>query len=590
MAEMSPEVPSRVAYIDLSRRRYEFVERPDLFEEYLGGIGVAVKLLMEECPRNADPLGPENPIIFSVGPFNGLFPVASKTVSVFKSPHTKNFGESHAGGRSSMAIRLAGYGAIVIKGRSETPVYLAIHGDRVYFRDASALWGMSSTITVGRVLRELEPGSGIRTIMRIGLAGERMVSYASVCVDTFRHFGRLGLGAVFGSKKLKAVVISGKKSLKVSDPKAFREVYDEIYNLSIKSSLMKKYYELGTPMNVNPLNSIEALPVMNLKASRSDKASEISGERMARDYLGRRFSCSHCPVSCVHIAALRVPYETEPYFYKTVMISYDYEPIYALGSMLGVFDPDGLLKLLDSVEKYGLDAMSTGVALAWATEALERGLIGKDDVMGLELKFGDYKAYIKAVELLATRKNEFFSDLAEGVEHASSIYGGKEFALAFGGNEMPGYHTGPLAYAGFMTGGRHSHLDSAGYSLDQKFAKEGLPSPEEGAELLFKEEAWRQILTSLVVCLFSRKIYKPELVVKGLKVIGLDFTEDGLMELGKRILRMKNEFKLREGFKPDRLRIPRRITEVKSPNGMIDEDYLKRAVKRFYELVGPPPS
>lgn len=588
---MTLGIPSRVLYVDLSRRRYELVDRSDLFEGYIGGTGVAVKLLMEECPRNADPLGSENPIIISVGPFNGLFPVASKTVAMFKSPHTKNLGESHAGGRSSAVIRLAGYGAIVIKGVSETPIYVAIHGDRVYFRDASALWGMSSTLTVGRVLRELEPGSGIRTIMRIGLAGERMVSYASVCVDTFRHFGRLGLGAVFGSKKLKALVISGKKSLKVKDPKGYREVYDEIYNLSIKSPLMKKYYELGTPMNINPLNSIKGLPVMNLKASSSDKAFEISGERMARDYLGRRFSCSHCPVSCVHIAALRVPYETEPYFYKTEMISYDYEPTYALGSMLGVFDPEGMLKLLDSVEKFGLDAMSTGVALAWTTEAFDRGLIGDKETMSLRIRFGDYKTYIKAVHLIATRANDFYSNLACGVEHASSVYGGKEFALAFGGNEMPGYHTGPLAYAGFMTGGRHSHLDSAGYSLDQKFLKSGLPSPEEGAELLFKEEAWRQVLTSLVVCLFSRKIYRPGLVARALKVLGLEFTEDGLMDLGKKILRMKNEFKMREGFRPEGLRIPKRILEIKSPNGMVDGEYLLRVVKRFYELVGIlPPS
>ncbi|MEM2821554.1 MAG: aldehyde ferredoxin oxidoreductase N-terminal domain-containing protein, partial [Thermoproteota archaeon] len=225
----------RVLYVDLSRRSFHAENRPDLFEEYLGGVGVAIRLLAEECPPNTDPLGPDNPIIFSVGPLTGLFPMASKTIAMFKSPLTGNLGESHAGGRTASAIRMAGYGAIVIRGSSETPVYLAIHGDKVYFRDASGLWGVENSYTVGRVIRELEKGAGFRTIMRIGSAGEKMVSYASVVVETYRHFGRLGLGAVFGSKKLKAIVISGKYSIKIRDVGYYRNVYDEIFNLAVKS-------------------------------------------------------------------------------------------------------------------------------------------------------------------------------------------------------------------------------------------------------------------------------------------------------------------------------------------------------------------
>src|SRR5512137_2763584 len=151
---MNPSDPlRRVLYVDLERRRSWVQERPELFDQNLGGTGVGLKLLQEECPPGIDPLSPQNPIIFAVGPLVGLFPLASKTVAMFKSPHTGNLGESHAGGRSAIAIRMAGYGAIVIRGASTSPVYLVIDGDHVHLRDASALWGMRSAYTIGSVLR-----------------------------------------------------------------------------------------------------------------------------------------------------------------------------------------------------------------------------------------------------------------------------------------------------------------------------------------------------------------------------------------------------------------------------------------------------
>jgi aldehyde:ferredoxin oxidoreductase len=310
---------SRVLHIDLSRRRFWVVDRRDLFEKYLGGAGVAINLLVDECPRGKPPFDPENPIIFAVGPLTGVFPIASKTVAMFKSPHSGNLGESHAGGRSALAIRMAGYGAIIVKGASATPVYLLVGSDRVHFRDASALWGMTS-FTTGRAIREKEPGAGMRTIMRIGRAGEQLVSFACVMTETYRHFGRLGLGAIFGSKKLKAMMVSGGRSLEVSDMIQYRKVYNEIFESLVKSPAMKKYHDLGTAMNVNVLNELGALPTKNLEKARFESAEEFSGERLAEKHLGRRIACAHCPVSCIHLAALREPYEAERYFYKTKMI------------------------------------------------------------------------------------------------------------------------------------------------------------------------------------------------------------------------------------------------------------------------------
>jgi aldehyde:ferredoxin oxidoreductase len=572
---------SRVLYIDLTRKNFKIKDRSDIFEKYLGGAGAGIQLLQEECPKGIDPFDPSNPIIFSVGPMTALFPLASKTVAMFKSPHTGNLGESHAGGRSAVAIRMAGYGAIVIKGASSIPVYLAIHGDNINFRDASALWGMNSNFTVGRIIRENEPEAGLRTIMRIGIAGEKLVSYACVTTESYRHFGRLGLGAVFGSKKLKAVLVSGKKAVPVIDKAGYKKLYDEIYNEAVNSPVMKKYHDLGTAENIEPLNILGGMPTRNLQQAKFEGAKEISGDSIAENYLGRRLACSHCPVGCIHIAALRIPYEDETYFYKTSMISYDYEPIYALGTMLGISDTKGLLKLMDNVEAWALDAMSTGVVLAWATEAFEKGLIGLDETMGIKLAWGDYNSYMKAAKNIIDQPNDLYRAMAKGAIHASSIYGGQEFALAFGKNEMPGYHTGPAAHIGAIIGARHSHLDNAGYSVDQKILAKKQLTPEELAEALMVEERWRQVLSSLTICFFARGLYSPEIVLRALRISGFDLAKEGLDRIGDEILRAKNRFKVREGFTLDDIRVPKRILETPSPLGKVDEEFIRKAVAYF---------
>jgi aldehyde:ferredoxin oxidoreductase len=578
---------SRVLLVDLSSRRYWVEERQELFDKYLGGAGVAIQLLKEKCKQDADPYGPENPIVFAVGPLNGVFPIASKTVAMFKSPLTGNLGESHAGGRSAVSIRLAGYGAIIILGSSDIPIYLAIDGDKVNFRDASVLWGMGNSYSVGRVIRERESGAGVRTIMRIGRAGERLIPYASVITETYRHFGRLGLGAVFGSKKLKAVLVSGNHVLGVKDSKRYRDVYNEIFTALTTSPLMKKYHDLGTPMNVNPLNEMKALPTRNLEQAFFEGAESISGESFAKNHLGRRIACAHCPVSCIHLGALREEFEGEPYFYKTKMISYDYELIYALGSMLGIASTTELLRLIEEVEIHGLDAMSTGVVLAWATEAQAKRLISERETLGIVLKWGESKGYIDAIRFIVNRSNEFYHDLGQGVEYASKKYGGSEFALSFGGNEMPGYHTGPAALLGHLTGSRHSHLDSAGYSVDQKSLHKGEQlSPETVATLLIEEERWRQVLSSLVICFFARAIYTPQVVARALEVMGWDVTEQDLSRIGVEILKAKYEFKIREGYDFRKSRLPKRVLETPTPFGPVTEEYLRRGMQSYMNQLG----
>jgi aldehyde:ferredoxin oxidoreductase len=578
----------RVLFIDLNRLRFKVEDRPDLFNTGMGGTGVGIQLLTEYCPQGCDPLGPENPIIFAVGPLVGHFPLASKTVAMFKSPHTGNLGESHAGGRSAVAIRMAGYGAVVIQGKSKSPVYISINGDRVNFRDASALWGMRSSYTVGSVLRKRESGSGLRSIMRIGRAGERQVSYSCVTTETYRHFGRLGLGAVFGSKNLKALIVSGKRSLPIHDRKAYRKTYDGIFTASTSTPLMKKYHDLGTAMNVSPLNMIGGLPTRNLQSGTFEGAENISGERLAADYLGRRVACAHCPVACIHLAALRVPYPNDPFFYKTKMLGYDHELIYAMGSMLVIDDVAEMLQVIDEAEVQGLDVMSTGVVLAWATEALDKGIVSLAETDDIQLAWGDGGTYIEAVKRIVSQPTDFYRTLARGVDAAAEVYGGVDFALSFGGNEMPGYHTGPGCHLGYLSGARHSHLDSAGYSLDQKALthEKGLV-PEEVAESLWLEESWRQVLSSIVICFFARGVYTPEVVTEALAALGLGTSPFELDRLGSKILRLKHAFKKREGFSLEEIRIPGRILETPSAVGMIDEDFMRRALAWTVKMLDP---
>jgi len=575
---------NRVLYIDLTKKKFWIEERPELFTKYIGGTGVAIKLLHENCPYDIEPFSPDNPIIFAVGPLNGLFPIASKTVAMFKSPHTGNLGESHAGGRSAIAIRMAGYGAIVIKGKSERPCYIAIHSDRVYFRDATTLWGLKEGVSVGSLIRRQESGAGLRTIMRIGPAGERLISYSCVTLETYRHFGRLGLGAVFGSKNLKAIVISGKRDLNVTNFKEYKQLYGELLLQLAESEKMKKYHELGTPANILPLSFSKGIPIKNLLTNEIEKIENISGESFAEKHLGRRVACSHCPVACIHLAALRKPYEDEPYFYRTVYLSYDYELIYALGSMLGITSSEDVLKLIEAVEDMGLDAISTGVILAWITEAFEKGIINENMTDGIIPEWGNTECYVELIKKIVYSENEFFSDLRKGIDYTSSKYGGKDFALTYGKNEMPGYHTGYGAHIGYLFGARHSHLDSAGYAID----REAMTTPntvEELVEKILKEEQWRQILSSLVICFFAREIYTSDVIHKCLKLSGFVFSEEELSDIGREIYADKYRFKIKCGFDIDNLSLPKRVFEVPSSLGFIDKGFTDKAIVLLKEKI-----
>jgi aldehyde:ferredoxin oxidoreductase len=237
---------------------------------------------------------------------------------------------------------------------------------------------------------------------------------------------------------------------------------------------------------------------------------------------------------------------------------------------------------MDEAEVQGLDAMSTGVVLAWATEALERGLISVDDLDDVTLRWGDAPAYVEATRRIVSQPTELYRAMARGVSAAAERFGGSQFALAFGGNEMPGYHTGPVGYLGYLLGARHSHLDNAGYSIDQKAGTpDRLPDASGLVDALHAEESWRQVLSSLVVCFFSRGIYDADTILNALASIGVERTEAELRAIGDETLRRKRAFKRREGFDPSALQLPKRIFETTTFLGDIDADLMRSTLAEY---------
>ncbi len=557
----------KVLEIDLGKEKIKVKQRVDLLD-YLGGVGIATKLLDENIVPDRDPLDEVQPIVFAIGPMETIFPVVTKVVAMFRSPLTGELGESYAGLRLGLAMRFAGYDAIVIKGKAVRPVYLAVNSNGVEFKNAEPLWGLNTEDT-GRILRRNETGSGLRSCIRIGRAGEKLITFAGVNVDTYRHFGRLGLGAVFGSKNLKAMVVKGEEGLEITDKKEYQQVYREIYERVVETEVMDKYHGLGTAVNVMPLNAMNGLPTKNLQAGSFEGAEQISGESFAKHSLVRKMACSGCPIGCIHIAELRREFG-DHYEYYTTPISYDHELVFAFGSFLGIADRDELLSLIELTEMYGLDSISTGVQLGWITEAVDQGLID-EALVGCKPAFGNAAAYREIIHRLVDADTDFYRDLAKGTQYAAAKYGGQDFAMCLGGNEMAGYHTGYAFTLGQAVGARHSHLDNAGYSIDQKM-KEW--QPNQVVQTLIKEEAERNVLNCLCICLFARNVYDQKTVVSALNSIGLNWNEERLNELGLQIFRLKRDLKKKLGFRLEDLRFPKRFFETKSYSGMMEQGKL----------------
>ncbi|MHA1366229.1 MAG: aldehyde ferredoxin oxidoreductase N-terminal domain-containing protein [Candidatus Heimdallarchaeota archaeon] len=430
--------------VDLSKRKVSTID-DSKYNKFLGGVALATEIFTKKCKPDIDPLSKDNVIVFANGPLTAAFPTASKTVALFKSPLNNELGESYAGGRMASALRFAGYDGMIIHGKASHPTYLAIHNDKITLKNAELLWNLRSVFVVGRILRDAEPeGPGRRSFIRSGRAGDRLIRYANLNVDNYRHFGRLGLGAVFGSKNLKAVVIEGSRDFVYPDMKAYKKAYREIYNHLRDTDDMDKYHILGTAAGIQPINAIGGLPTRNFSSGRFEFAEEISGEYLAENLLLRKIACSQCPVGCIHIAYLRVPYKKEEYDVETTFVPYDYELLYALGSNLGIGNATDVLRLIEVADRNGFDIISLGGILAWATDAYQEGIITINDTMGVNFEFGNTLNYLSAVNLIVGRENELYEAMGDGIDACIEKFGGKEFAISIGGQTPAGYFTGQV--------------------------------------------------------------------------------------------------------------------------------------------------
>ncbi|MBB6215659.1 aldehyde:ferredoxin oxidoreductase [Anaerosolibacter carboniphilus] len=567
-----------VLQIDLSTQQIIIEKRKDL-TVFLGGVGTGIKLLEENMIPEMDPYHERQPIIFSIGPLETIYPAVTKVAALFRSPLTGELGESYAGMRLGMAMRFAGYDAIVISGKAKNPTYLYISNNKIEFKNAESLWGIDTEET-GRLIRDIELGTGLRSIVRIGLAGERKIPFAAVNVDTYRHFGRLGLGAIFGSKRLKGIVIHGNGNETIQNKKEFKRMYDEIYSKVVETDHMEKYHGIGTSINIKPLNNMNSLPTRNLQQSNFEYANEISGESFAKEMLFRKMACSGCPIGCIHVAVQRKKFG-DPMEYSWSGISYDHELIFAVGSFLGIGNKDDILSLIEIIELLGLDCMSTGVLLGWITEAYQRGLITNEQI-GRPIAFGDVEGYQHIIKNIVYGSNDFYKTISRGTNYASEVYGGKEFAAVLGKHEMAGYHTGYGNLLGMTIGARHSHLDNGGYSLDQT-TKE--LDKNKLIDDLIREEIERNIQNCLVICLFSRKIYDLKTVVDALKAIGIEYNTEQLMDLGKEIYKMKVRIKKKMGYDYDTITFPKRFFETETLHGKLNEDIAKELLSMYIQKM-----
>ncbi len=563
----------RVLEVDLSSGRGK-IEALDGRNLYAGGSGLAAFLFHKYARLDRSWEDPEQPLIFAIGPLTGYFPLMSKTVCAFKSPYHDQYAESHGGGRSALALRFADLDALVITGKAERPSCVVLGSRHLEVKEAHYLWGKSVQRT-GQMLRRMFGGPGHRSILRIGRAGENHLAMAGINVDTNRHFGRLGGGAVMGAKNLKAIMIVGDNSFELPAGKEYAALFKEVYHQVTETGMMEKYHNLGTPANVAVLNNLNALPFRNLQRSSDPAVSGITGETFAEQTLLRNSACTGCPVGCIHIGFVREKF-MEPNRYLYRQVPYDHEPIFALGSMLGVTDAFKVLTLIEAAEKEGLDVMSAGVALAWATEAFEKSLITEKETL-IPLKFGDAETYARVLKYLGTAANDFYRLLGQGTLKAARQYGGQEFACVLG-QEMGGYATGEVFFISQALGLRHSHLDAGGYAYDQKHHDKDVAK---AVEFLMHDEEERVFLTSMVSCLFAREVYKGVLLRDCLASLGYRNLAEGLNPIARRIQGLRWRIRLATGFDPHSVTIPKRFTEVVTWKGPVDQNYLS-ALKEAY--------
>jgi aldehyde:ferredoxin oxidoreductase len=562
--------------------------------KYIGGSGLGARILYDETTPETDPLGPDNPLVFAVGPLTGTRIFNSNRFQVVaRSPLTGIYGEANCGGFWGEVFKKCGYDAMVIRGQSKKPVYLYIDDDGVKIEDASSLWSRE-TFEVDRYFKE-KYGKPTEAAV-IGPAGENLVKISNIVTDGVhgRAVGRCGMGAVMGSKKLKAVVVRGTKQPPVAHEDQVRDFIKKLAPL-MNDGVALALRKYGTSGGVEYCEEIGNLPVRNwYQGSWPEGAKRISGQAMAESILTDNYHCGRCVISCGRtVKAVGGPYD------GMEVGGPEYETIGLLGSNLLIDDLSVIAKSNELCNRLGLDTISTGGVIGFAMEAFERGLITERDVGG-SLKWGDGKAVHALIEKIA-RREDLGDVLAEGVASAAEHIGGiaPEFAVHVKGLEPPAHdpRAKMTVAIGFATSNRGAcHLQAFTHDFEEGVVIEDLGSPaltdrfitEGKAENVFRMQNLMSMFDSLTACkfsLFGGMTVKP-LAQFVSQVTGWDFDDGEFMKTGDRLYCLKRMYNVRLGLSRKDDVLPPRMFVHKRGGGTNELPAINVMLAEYYEYRG----
>ena len=561
----------------------------DFAKMFLGGSGLACRILYDMINKDTDPLGPENPLIFMTGPLTGtIAPSCGRYVVCAKSPLTGIWGESNSGGKFGPMLKFSGFDGIIIVGRSEKPVYLSIIDGSAELRSAEHLVGKTTFETQKIIVEEL--GEKRVSVACIGPAGENLVKYAAIMNDGGRAAGRTGMGAVMGSKNLKAVAVFGSQKVPLADEDKFIEVAKEAHTIVKEAFNSEMFRQLGTGGYVDLAQEMGDMPNKYFTLGVFENASKISGSTMAETILVRNRACYGCPIGCGRVVKIdegkyKLPETDGP----------EYETLCAFGSLILNDNLEGLAYANYLCNIYGIDTISCGSTIAFATYLYEQGKISKDETNGIELKWSDIDTVIQLIEMIAFRKG-FGDVLAEGVRRIGEKYDARDYAAEVKGLEIP-FHD-PRAFFGmaicYATSPRGAcHLNGDVYLVDlgQEVPELGIVSgdrfeEEKKVEVAIKSQNWRTVYNSMIMCQFCNP--PAELITKLLTYsIGQEYTIEDIDLLGERIFNLKRILNNKLGVTKKDDYLPKIVltplkeggTEGRVPN-------IDKMLQKYYEIRG----
>jgi len=568
--------------VDLTKEKVSIENPDDLFyRRYIGGEGFIAYYLLKELKARIDPLGSENKLIFATGPLTGFaIPGTGRNSVGAKSPLTGGFGEAEVGGHWGAELKHAGFDAIIVEGKAKAPVYIWINDGVAEIRNATHLWGKITGEAQQIIQKEL--GDNLIRVAQIGPGGERLVRYACIINDLRNAAGRSGMGAVMGSKNLKAIAVRGHKKFEVSNKEKLREKIKEFNEVAYKP--VSGYFEYGTGGGImEPFAQSGNLPTRNFRDGNFSGARTLDPGIMKEEIGLTMDACYACPIRCKKVVEIKDPWKVDPLYGGP-----EYESIGAFGSNCGIDDLKAVCKANEICNKYSLDTISTGVSIGFAMECYENGILTDKDTNGIKLNFGNAEAMIQMVEMIARR--EGLGDiLAEGVKRAAEKIkrGADKFAMHVKGTVSP---TGAEHMANMHDTSFASERAIPGHSAIGIL--EPLKIDDLGAKkmrILTYYTNWRNLYNALLICYFLPWDYvdAPEIVRA---VTGWYTSTWELMKVGERITTMARVFNLREGFSknddwlPDRFFQPQTSGELS--NTSIQPDKLKNAIITYYKMMG----